>query len=78
MLSRRHLRIKVMQALYGYYQADADNIPAYEKELLKSIYKTEEVAKAIEKDNPKMDMGKKMAIASDIAKRVAERISAGK
>ena len=43
MLSRRHLRIKVMQALYGYYQADADNIPAYEKELLKSIYKTEEL-----------------------------------
>ena len=43
MLSRRHLRIKVMQALYAYNQADADNIPLYEKELLKSIYKTEEL-----------------------------------
>ena len=43
MLSRRHLRIKVMQALYAYNQASADNIPLYEKELLKSIYKTEEL-----------------------------------
>ncbi len=43
MLSRRHLRIKVMQALYAYNQADADNIPLFERELLKSIYKTEEL-----------------------------------
>lgn len=32
-----------MQALYAYNQAEADNIPLHEKELLKSIYKTEEL-----------------------------------
>jgi serine protease inhibitor len=34
--------------------------------------KREEVAKAIEKDNPGMPMGVKMAIATKTAKRVAE------
>lgn len=34
--------------------------------------KREEIAKAIEKDNPDMPMGKKMAIATATAKRVAE------
>jgi transcription antitermination protein NusB len=37
MLSRRHLRIKVMQALYGYFNAGFDSITAGEKELLVSI-----------------------------------------
>ena len=34
--------------------------------------KREEVAKAIERENPKMPMGKKMAIATATAKKVAE------
>jgi hypothetical protein len=36
------------------------------------LKKREEVANAIEKDDPDMDMGKKMAIATSTAKRVAE------
>ena len=36
------------------------------------INKREEVAKAIERENPKMPMGKKMAIATATAKKVAE------
>ncbi len=43
MLSRRHLRIKVMQAIYAFSQLDNESITAYEKELLKSVYKTEEL-----------------------------------
>ena len=34
MLSRRHLRIRVMQALYAYYQADTKDIKRTEQELL--------------------------------------------
>ncbi|MGD0710875.1 MAG: hypothetical protein ABR968_06800 [Bacteroidales bacterium] len=37
MLSRRHLRIKVMQALYGYFSASFDSIGAGEKEITLSI-----------------------------------------
>jgi len=37
MLSRRHLRIKVMQTLYGYSHSGFDSIGAGEKELLLSI-----------------------------------------
>ena len=37
MLSRRHLRIKVMQALYGYSNASFDTIGAGEKEIQLSI-----------------------------------------
>lgn len=37
MLSRRHLRIKVLQILYGYFSAGFDTIGAGEKELLLSI-----------------------------------------
>lgn len=36
------------------------------------LKKREEIAKAMEKDNPGMDMGKKMAIATATAKKVAE------
>ena len=37
MLSRRHLRIKVMQALYGFFNAGDESIGKGEKELLLSI-----------------------------------------
>lgn len=40
--------------------------------------KREEVAKAIERENPKMPMGMKMAIATKTAKRVAEQAYMGK
>ena len=36
------------------------------------LKKREEIAQAIEKDNPGMEMGKKMAIATSVAKKVAE------
>jgi hypothetical protein len=37
--------------------------------------KREEIAQAMERDNPGMDMSKKMAIATDTAKRVAEEVN---
>lgn len=39
MLNRRHLRIKVMQALYAYFQSHNDDVVIGERELLKSINK---------------------------------------
>lgn len=39
MLNRRHLRIKVMQALYAYFQSHNHEVAIGEKELLKSINK---------------------------------------
>ncbi|HSG68243.1 MAG TPA: transcription antitermination factor NusB [Bacteroidales bacterium] len=39
MLSRRHLRIKVLQALYAFIQSDNDNLAKGEKQLLISIEK---------------------------------------
>ncbi len=39
MLNRRHLRIKVMQALYAYFQSHNEDVVIGEKELLKSINK---------------------------------------
>lgn len=39
MLSRRHLRIKVFQALYSYFQAEEPNMNKYEKDLFTSIHK---------------------------------------
>lgn len=45
-----------------------------EKTLTKAeLKKREEVAKALERKNPGMDMGRKMAIATAVAKRVAEQ-----
>jgi hypothetical protein len=41
------------------------------------LKKREEVANAMERKNPKMPMGKKMAIATSTAKRVAEETLAG-
>jgi N utilization substance protein B len=43
MLSRRHLRIKVLQALYAFFQSTNDRIDAGEKELFKSINKIYEL-----------------------------------
>lgn len=43
MLSRRHLRIKVLLALYAFFQSMNDNIAAGEKELFKSINKLYEI-----------------------------------
>jgi N utilization substance protein B len=37
MLNRRHLRIKVLQALYAYFQSDEDNYVRTEKELLSAV-----------------------------------------
>ncbi len=39
MLNRRHLRIKVLQALYAFLQSDNDNLAAGQKELFHSIDK---------------------------------------
>jgi len=39
MLSRRHLRVKVLQALYAFFQSDGDDIAVGEKQLLKSTDK---------------------------------------
>lgn len=43
MLNRRYLRIKVMQALYGYFQAEDGDMPRGERELQRSIDKTYEL-----------------------------------
>jgi N utilization substance protein B len=43
MLSRRHLRIKVLQALYAFFQSTNDRIDAGEKDLFKSINKIYEL-----------------------------------
>ena len=37
MLTRRQLRIKVMQSLYSYFTAKEDNIHVYERAMLKHI-----------------------------------------
>ncbi len=39
MLNRRHLRIKVLQALYAYFQSNEDNYVRSEEEMLKAIDK---------------------------------------
>jgi N utilization substance protein B len=37
MLNRRHLRVKVLQALYAYHQSDQKDVQAHEKTMLQSI-----------------------------------------
>lgn len=37
MLNRRHLRIKVLQALYAFYQSEGENFGKVEKELMNSL-----------------------------------------
>lgn len=47
----------------------------FEKKLTPAeLKKREEIAKAMERENPDMEMGKKMAIATAAAKRVAEEV----
>jgi len=43
MISRRHLRIKAMQYLYGYFMSENDNPIRGEKELLTSVAKVEDL-----------------------------------
>jgi N utilization substance protein B len=43
MLNRRHLRVKVLQALYAYHQSATHDIPQQEKNLLQSIDKVYEM-----------------------------------
>ena len=43
MLSRRHLRVKVLQALYAFFQSDGDDIAIGEKQLIKSTDKLYEL-----------------------------------
>jgi len=43
MLNRRHLRVKVLQALYAYHQTNGGDIRAHEKNLLQSIDKVYEM-----------------------------------
>ena len=58
---------------HGYSAKKAEDVN--EKRLtMKELKKREEVAQAIERDNPGMDMSKKMAIATSTAKKVAEAL----
>ena len=43
MLSRRHLRVKVLQALYAFFQSDGNDIAVGEKQLLHSTEKLYEL-----------------------------------
>jgi N utilization substance protein B len=43
MLSRRQLRVKVLQALYAYFQSDKKDLPVGERELIRSIEKVHEL-----------------------------------
>ncbi len=43
MLNRRHLRVKVLQALYAYHQSDSKDIRQHEKNLLQSVEKVHEM-----------------------------------
>jgi len=43
MLNRRHLRVKVLQALYAYHQSDSKDTRQHEKNLLQSVEKVYEM-----------------------------------
>jgi len=43
MLNRRHLRVKVLQSLYAYYQSNSGDVKQHEKNLLQSIDKVYEM-----------------------------------
>ena len=47
MLSRRHIRLKVMQSLYSYFSTKEDNMPTYERAMLKHIKEVVELNLAI-------------------------------
>lgn len=70
--ARKSLAIQ-KQKVMASMKEDAENESIEEKKLTPAeIKKREEVAKAIQRDNPKMPMAMKMAIATKTAKRVAE------
>jgi N utilization substance protein B len=66
MLSRRYLRIKVMQSLYAFFTSGQDNLNHYEKQLLLSldklydlfIYKLSLFAEIIDFAASKLEEGK--------------------
>ena len=51
MLNRRHLRVKVLQALYAYHQSDSKDTRQHEKNLLQSVEKVYEMCVTEIKDN---------------------------
>ena len=65
--------VDAIRALTGY-----DTTLAEKKLTSAELKKREEVAKAMDKAHPEMNMGKKMAIATSIAKKVAEGKDEGK
>ena len=68
-------QLSMLDDKYSYLIRNAAEDFLTEKKLTKpELKKREEIAKAMEKGDPKMDMEKKMAIATSIAKRVAERL----
>lgn len=69
-----HVAIKGMDLKHkGEYSRVTEDVDLTEKKLTpEELKKREEVAKAMERDKPGMDMSKKMAIATAVAKRVAE------
>jgi len=72
MISRRLLRIKVLQILYSYYQKDDRSIPKSEKELFYSINKTQElfhyliilIIDIVDYAESRIDLGKQKHIPS--------------
>jgi hypothetical protein len=72
-------QLSMLDDQYSYLIRNAVEKYLTEKKLTKpELKKREKIAKAMEKGDPKMDMEKKMAIATSIAKRVAERLKAKK
>lgn len=62
----------------AYNKTANEEVELEEKKLTSAeMKKREEVAQAIERENPNMPMAKKMAIATATAKRVAEEIEVG-
>jgi len=43
MLNRRHLRVKVLQALYAFHQSEKSDKPGYEKQLMNQVTKVHEI-----------------------------------
>ena len=73
MLSRRHLRVKVLQALYAFFQSDGDDIAAGEKQLIKStdklyelyIYQLSFLIKLVDYAENRMEEAKKKFYPTD-------------
>ena len=72
-------QLSMLDDQYSYLIRNAVENYLTEKKLTKpELKKREEIAKAMEKGDPGMDKEKKMAIATSIAKRVAEKLMAKK